>query len=60
MYGLGVQELLVLLVIFVTVFVANPAVTYLLARVGLKALRRPYRVLVAFWLCGGCSWKLSG
>jgi hypothetical protein len=50
MFGLGYQELLIILVIFTIFLFLNPVMMYVLSLLGLKTLRSPRRVVVAFWL----------
>jgi len=50
MFGIGFQELLLLVVLFVLYFLVLPAVTYLLASLFLGILKSPRRALLAFWL----------
>jgi hypothetical protein len=50
MFGIGYQELLVLVVLFALYLLVLPAVTYLLASLFLRILKSPRRALLAFWL----------
>jgi len=50
MFGLGYQELLLLLVMVAILLVIGPAVFYLIVWVCLRALKAPRRVLVALWI----------
>jgi hypothetical protein len=50
MFGIGYQELLILVVLFVLYLLVLPAVTYLLASLFLRLLKSPRRALLAFWL----------
>jgi hypothetical protein len=50
MFGIGYQELLILVVLFALYLLVAPAVTYLLASLFLRILKSPRRVLLAFWL----------
>jgi hypothetical protein len=52
MFGLGFQELLLVGVILVLFVFVNPAISYTILLLGLKILKSPGRVLIAFWVLG--------
>ncbi len=50
MFGLGFQELLLLFILLVGFLFLNPGAFYLLSLIGLKLLKSPRLVLLAFWV----------